>query len=320
MHSVSLSLSSSPSSSIARADDKPVKFTVLLDWFLNPDHAPLFTAQYIGAFKQQGLDVTLIAPSDPSLPPTEIAAGKGDVAISYQPQLYQFAQAGLPLVRIGTSVDMPLNTLTTIKSDGITTMADFKGKKIGYSVAGEEDILVGVMLKNAGVDPKDVTLINVNFNTVSAIMSHQVDGSIGDFRTGEDIELADKGQDPVPFFTEDNGIPMYDELVYIANKKDASDPKMARFLKAVQAGHDLFDRPPGRNVGRLHQGASGSEYGGQQKELVRAYPDLCKKSVPARHLSLRDLWRVRSEKRDHQIQPADRRLCRPVERGGRQLA
>ena len=228
-------------STAARADEK---FTVLLDWFLNPDNAPLFTAQYIGAFKQQGLDVTLIPPTDPSLPPREVAAGKADVAISYQPQLYQFAEQGLPLVRIGTSVDMPLNTLTTIKSSGITKMADFKGKKIGYSVAGEEDILVGVMLKNAGVDLKDVTLVNVNFNTVTAIMSHQVDGSIGDFRTGEVIELADKGQDPIPFYTEDNGIPMYDELVYIANKKDATDPKMARFLKAVQLGTIyLIDHP-----------------------------------------------------------------------------
>ena len=33
------------------------KFTVILDWFINPDHAPLFAAKYRGAFARAGLDV-----------------------------------------------------------------------------------------------------------------------------------------------------------------------------------------------------------------------------------------------------------------------
>ena len=45
---------------LAPAAAAPEKFTVLLDWFVNPDHAPLFTARTIGAFAQAGLDVDLI--------------------------------------------------------------------------------------------------------------------------------------------------------------------------------------------------------------------------------------------------------------------
>ena len=58
------------SSGAASAADK---FTVLLDWFVNPDHGPLFVAQERGYFRAAALDVTLIAPSDPNDPPRLVA-------------------------------------------------------------------------------------------------------------------------------------------------------------------------------------------------------------------------------------------------------
>jgi len=105
-------------------------FTVLLDWFINPDHAPLFTAKYIGAFDRAGLDVTFIAPADPSLPPSLLAAGKGDVALSYQTELYLLVDQGLPVRRAGTLINKPLSTLTALGGRGITKLTDLKGKKI----------------------------------------------------------------------------------------------------------------------------------------------------------------------------------------------
>jgi putative hydroxymethylpyrimidine transport system substrate-binding protein len=62
--------------------------TVLLGWFVNPNHGPLIVAQAIGAFAREGLDVEFVQPADPSMPPRLIAAGQGDIAIDYQPQLY----------------------------------------------------------------------------------------------------------------------------------------------------------------------------------------------------------------------------------------
>ena len=40
--------------------------TLVLDWYINPDHAPIMVAEQIGAFKAQGLDVRIIPPSDPA--------------------------------------------------------------------------------------------------------------------------------------------------------------------------------------------------------------------------------------------------------------
>jgi putative hydroxymethylpyrimidine transport system substrate-binding protein len=225
----------------AQANDK---LTVVLDWFVNPDHAPLFAAQYIGAYKAQGLDVTFVAPADPSMPPREIAAGQGDIAVSYQTQLALLAAQGLPVTRIGTLIDMPLNTLTALSTSGIKTMADFKGKKIGYSVSGVEEAEVATMLAQGGLKLSDVTMVNVNFALVTALMSHQVDGVIGAYRNFEDNELKEKGLTPVVFYPEDYGIPMNDELILIANKKNVNDPRLVRFLDAVQLGtFYLIDHP-----------------------------------------------------------------------------
>jgi putative hydroxymethylpyrimidine transport system substrate-binding protein len=109
------------------------KLTVLLDWFVNPNHGPLIVAQEIGAFQRHGLDVTLVQPADPTLPPRLVAAGQGDIAVDYQPQLYLQVTGGLPLMRIGVLIDHDMQTLATLKGDGISRIADLRGKRIGWS-------------------------------------------------------------------------------------------------------------------------------------------------------------------------------------------
>ena len=140
------------------------KMTVLLDWFVNPDHAPLIVAKEKGFFAEAGLDVTLIAPADPNDPPKLVAAGKADLAISYQPQLHIHVAQGLPLVRVGTLVATPLNALVVLAEGPVKTIADLKGRKIGFSIGGFEDALLGAMLARHGLSLADITLVNVNFS------------------------------------------------------------------------------------------------------------------------------------------------------------
>ena len=61
------------------------KMTVLLDWFIKSDHGPIIVAKELGYFADQGLEVEIVAPADPSAPPKLVAAGRGDIAVSYQP-------------------------------------------------------------------------------------------------------------------------------------------------------------------------------------------------------------------------------------------
>ena len=129
------------------------KLTVLLEWFVNPDHAPLVVAKELGLFEAAGLDVELIAPADPSSLPRLVAAGQADIGIHYQPNLYLDHAAGLPIMRFGTLVETPLNTIIVLADGPIKSLADLKGRTVGYSVSGFEEVLLAHMLASVGLGP-----------------------------------------------------------------------------------------------------------------------------------------------------------------------
>lgn len=210
------------------------KLTVLLDWFVNPDHAPLVIAQEGGFFERAGLEVEMIAPADPSAPPKLVAAGQADIAISYQPDLMVHLNEGLPLVRFGTLVETPLNTLIVLADGPIESLADLKGKKIGYSVAGFAEAYVRTILNSVELSFDDVEMINVNFNLSPALMAGQVDAIVGGYRNFELNQLAIEGRPGRAFFLEEHGVPIYDELIYVTRQELRDDPRLGKFLRAVE--------------------------------------------------------------------------------------
>lgn len=210
------------------------KMTVLLDWFINPDHAPIIVAREKGFFADQGLEVEVIAPADPSDPPKLVAAGKADLAISYQPQIHLQVAEGLPLIRVGTLVSTPLNCLLVLKDGPIRKISDLKGKKVGFSVAGVEEALLTAILGKHGLVMSDIELVNVNWSLSPSLMSKQVDAVLGAYRN---FELNQMEIEQVPgrcFYVEEEGVPTYDELIYIANTELMDKVKIRRFLRATE--------------------------------------------------------------------------------------
>ena len=210
------------------------RVTVLLDWFVNPDHAPLVIAQVHGLFAKHSLEVELIEPADPNDPPKLIAAGHGDVAISYQPQLHVQTARGLPLVRFGTLIASPLNSLVVLADGPVRTLHDLRGRKIGFSVGGFEDIILGTMLNTVGLQLEDVTLINVNFALTASLLSQQVDAVIGAFRNFELNQLELQGRSGRGFYPEEAGVPPYDELILITHRRTIEDERLPRLLDAIE--------------------------------------------------------------------------------------
>ncbi len=234
------------------------KLTVYLDWFVNPDHAPLVIAKEKGFFAQKGLDVTLVPPADPSAPPRLIAAGQGDIAISYQPQLHVQVAEGLPLVRIGTIAETPLNALVSLKDGPVQSIADLKGKKVGFSVGGFEDAVLAAMMKTAGLSLKDVELININFALSASLISGNVDAVIGAFRNFELNQLDIEGRPGIAFYPEENGVPAYDELIFIVKKDRLDDARWRPFVEAVEQATLWLTNHPDEAL----------------KIFLKAYPDL----------------------------------------------
>jgi len=224
----------------ARAADH---LTVLLDWFVNPDHAPILVAQQIGAFQRQNLDVELIAPADANMPPRLVAAGHGDIALTAQPQLYEQVAGGLPLLRIGALIDRPLSTLVSLRETGITSAAALKGKRIGYGSGEIERAMVGAILATAGLSLHDVTMVQVGEQLSVSLLTHQVD-AVTVYRNFESLELRENGASINGLDYETHGVPSFDELIFVVRREGASDPRLPRFLRAIAEGEAYLKAHP----------------------------------------------------------------------------
>lgn len=231
----------------AKASTPPQKLTqisLMLDWFVNPNHGPIIIAQQRGYFKQHGLEVDIQQPADPSLPPKLVAANKIDLAVSYQPSLTIDVAAGLPLIKTATLIATPLNTLMVLKKSGITDLSQLKGKTIGISIAGNEDATIGTMLTAHGVKLSDVKIVNVGWALSSSLASGKVDAIWGGLRNFETNQLALEGYPTISFFPEENGIPSYDELIFVANSKHYNRQAITAFNAAItQATTYIINHP-----------------------------------------------------------------------------
>lgn len=216
----------------AQAETK--NLTLMLDWFVNPNHGPIVIAKERGYFKQQGLTVEVQEPADPSMPPKLVAANKVDLAISYQPSLTIDVAVGLPLIRSATLIATPLNTLMVLDNKKIGEIADLKDKTIGIAIAGNEEATIGTMLKTGGVNYEDVNIVNVGWALSSSLASGKVDAIWGGLRNFETNQLALEGYEAKAFFPEEHGVPAYDELVFVANANNYDKAAIMAFNKALE--------------------------------------------------------------------------------------
>jgi putative hydroxymethylpyrimidine transport system substrate-binding protein len=167
-----------------------------------------------------------------------------DIAISYQPTLHAQIEEGLPLKWIGTLVETPLNSLIVLKDGPIKELKDLKGKKIGFSVSGFEDAMLGQMLQSVDLSVDDVELINVNFALSPSLMSGQVDAVIGAYRNFELTQIEIEGKEGKAFYPEENGVPIFDELIYVVHKDKTDDPRYAKFMAAIEAATIFLTNHP----------------------------------------------------------------------------
>ncbi|CAM3738049.1 ABC transporter substrate-binding protein [Parendozoicomonas haliclonae] len=224
--------------------EQPKELTLMLEWFINPDHGPIIVAQQKGYFEQEGVKVTIQEPADPDLPPKLVAANDVDLAVYYQPSLIQAASEGLPLAWAGTLVATPLDGLIVLKDGPIKSLADMKGKSIGFSVNGSEKAILDTMFKPYGFGAEDVKTVNVGWNLSSSLMTGRVDALLGAYRNFELNSLELHKNSGKMFFIEEHGVPPYDELIFIANSKTADKEAIRRFLRAVERGAQFIANNP----------------------------------------------------------------------------
>jgi putative hydroxymethylpyrimidine transport system substrate-binding protein len=250
------------------------RFNVILDYFPNADHAGLYAAQAAGDYERAGLDVELKPPPDPSAPLKLLQSGQADVVISYEPELLLARDKGADLVSVGALVQKPLTTLMTIDGS-IDRPEDLKGKRVGTAGLPYQSAYLATILRNAGVDPETVKETSVGFNLVPAMLSRDVDATLGAFWNYEGTDLRRRGRKPTILRMETLGVPIYDELVLVARRKDLDQDgasKVRRFLRATAKGHERLRAQPSTGVDALLKVDPGLERGLQTDVVSETLP------------------------------------------------
>ena len=250
-------------------------FTVMLDYFPNADHAGIYAALASGEYERAGLDVKVVAPPDAAAPIKLLEAGRADVAISYEPEVLLARDADADIVSVGALVQKPLTSLMSVGSHGITSPKQLAGKRVGTSGIPYQSAYLKTILDKAGVDPGSVKETNVGFNLTQAMLSGKVDATLGAFWNYEGVDLQRRGKKPHILRMEDLGVPTYDELVFVARRKDldeAGASRLRRFLQATARGHKLLEQDPAKGVDALLDADPGLDRGLQTAAVKATLP------------------------------------------------
>jgi putative hydroxymethylpyrimidine transport system substrate-binding protein len=253
---------------------KVERFNVILDYFPNADHAGLYAAQAEGDYRRAGLDVELKPPPDPSAPLKLLQSGQADVVISYEPELLLARDKGADLVAVGALVQKPLTTLMTLNGS-IKRPEDLRGKRVGTAGIPYQTAYLQTILDNAGVDPETVKETHVGFNLVPAMLSRDVDATLGAFWNYEGTDLRRRGRKPTIMRMEKLGVPTYNELVFVARRKDLDEgfsSKLRRFLRATAKGHQRLEAKPEAGVDALLRVDPGLDRGLQTDVVSETLP------------------------------------------------
>jgi putative hydroxymethylpyrimidine transport system substrate-binding protein len=244
-------------------------FDLALDFYVNPDHAGIYMGMQQGYFVRAGLDVQPRVPSDPSAPIKEVAAGRADLAISYEPEVLLARDEGLDVVAVAAIVDEPLTSLISLPAAAIAEPADLRGKTIATAGIPYQADYLATILANAGLTNEDVSQVDVGLNLLPALLGGQADAILGGFRNIEGVDLTERGASPAIVPVDQLGVPSYDELVLVASEERLEDdPEDIRFfISALARGTAAAVEDP--------QGATGVivANGGLDEKLTRAEID-----------------------------------------------
>jgi putative hydroxymethylpyrimidine transport system substrate-binding protein len=256
---------------------------VMLDWFPNADHAALYSAIAHGNFSAVGLTVTPVVPAETAEPLKLLAAGKVDMAISYEPELLLARDQGLKVVSIGALVQRPLTSIIALRSKHIKSVADLAGKTVGTAGIPYQAAELKTALQTAGVNPSSVKEVNVGFNLVPAMLSGKVDATLGGYWNYEALQLALMHKQPVTIPVDQAGVPQYNELVLVVREDEARTrgQDLRAFLQALSQGEREVRANPAAAAALVVKANPSLEAKLQLASIQRTLPA----AIPADHSS-----------------------------------
>ena len=223
------------------------KVTMVLDWTPNTNHTGLYVALEKGYFKEEGLDVDIVQPSDGGAT-TLVATGKADFGISYQEEV-TFAKTSedpLPIKAIATIIQHNTSGFASPKDKNITSPKDFVGKTYGGWGSPSEDAILDVVMQKYGAKFKDLKVVNVGDDDFFTAVKNNIDFMwIFEAWTGIEAKLQGMDLNYMPLKDLDKRLDYYTPVIISNEKLLNENPELAKkFLKATSKGYEYAIENP----------------------------------------------------------------------------
>jgi putative hydroxymethylpyrimidine transport system substrate-binding protein len=227
--------------------DETEKVSIMLDWYPNAVHSFLYVAEEKGYFEEEGIELDIQFPANPTDPINLAAAGKVTMAITYQPDvIIAKTEQDIAVKSVGVLVRSPLNHLGFLEESGIKSPKDLEGKTIGYTGIPLNEAMVETMMKTDGADFNSVTMVDVGFELSSSIVSEKTDAAIGMFINHEFPMLEYEGYNPGHIDPTDYGVPSFYELLVVTSDDtwNKEQDNIEAFWRAARKAFDDMENDP----------------------------------------------------------------------------
>jgi NitT/TauT family transport system substrate-binding protein len=239
---------SGSSSSASPASTTPTALTVGLGYIPSVQFAPFYLADQAGYYSDAGLQVTFQHKTDSDV----IAlAGQGaiDIALADGTSVIPAVSNAIPVRYLATIYRSFPSIVFAKTSEGITTAADLKGRKVGIPGRyGSSWIMLQALLKSANLTPDDLEIVEFpDYTQAVAVQQGAVDAATG-FVNNEPVQLQLNGVQ-VRVLHVDDIVPLPGPgLIAGTNTIQAKRDAIVAFIAAtLQAMHDI-EADPGQGL------------------------------------------------------------------------
>lgn len=213
--------------------------TLLLNWYANPYHTPIFVAHKLNYFSEAGIKLAILEPNDPGDVTEVVGLGAVDFGVKAMIHTVAARAKGYPVRSIGTLLDEPPTGLLALKSSGIKSFHDIAGKRVGY-IGEFGKRIIDDLARLAGISAESYTAVRVGMNVSDAICRGLIDTGIG-FINFQQVELeALSGQETILLRLDQLaglGCCCFCSIQYIVPESTLENPELVRgFLSAISRG------------------------------------------------------------------------------------
>ena len=218
---------------IAQPVSQKKRVRLLLDWWPNPNHVPLFAGVSKGFFEEEGIELDIIKSFDAPQAIPFLVANQADVVLYYMPQTLRSKSKGHQFKVIGKLIDKPLQGFIFKKNLGIKSFKDLENKKIGLFPDG----LTKSILKELPFKIEEKIL---QMDLITPLYLDMVEVITGAFFNIEPVQLAEVGVETESISFQEIGMPTYHELIFLAKDSSLKTP----FQRALQKSLDYAKNQP----------------------------------------------------------------------------